>query len=153
MENQTVTHWLFRVGDGEHFISSSKQNIWGIVSSNSFGKYFIGNAKEGDVMWFVKSNSNGLLMAVATFTGIKKREVGPLVCLTATNEELGWTKTDGTWDTEVHYSNLYNLMSCGLFSSIKCPSTIRTYNADKCKVNLPVEYASIVRYSNLSQNM
>jgi len=141
-----TTHWLFRVGDGDHFVSSSKQNIWGIVSSNSFGKYFINKAKAGDKLWFVKSNSKGLLMAVSTYTGIKKREVGPLVSLTATNEELGWTKTNGAWDTEVHYTNLYNLSECGLYSDIKCPSTIRKYNADKCKVNLPSEYVNIVRY-------
>ena len=51
----TITDWILRVGDGENFINSSKYKIWGIQSTNSFGKYFIKHVKIGDRLWFVKS--------------------------------------------------------------------------------------------------
>ena len=145
-------HFLLHIGDGEHFKSSSFYNIWGINSSNSFAKGFIKNIKEDDLLWFVKSKSNGLIIAVATFTCLKKRVIGPLIDLTKTNEELGWTKTNGNWDIEVHFKNLYNLTNCELFSHIKGACGIRLYN-DKCKIDLPIEYKNIIRYSKISLKM
>ena len=109
-------------------------------------------AKEGDLLWFVKSKTNGQLVAVATFTGIKKRILGPLLALTSTDEELGWDKTQGEWDIEIHYKNLYNLTHCSLFSEIKSPLVIRPYNI-KCKVNLIDEYPHIVRYLKITTCM
>ena len=70
---------------------------------------------------------------------MNKRIVGPLLNFTLTNKELGWTETEGNWDTEVHYTDLYNLSDCELYSDIKAACSIRLYN-DKCKVNLPIEY-------------
>ena len=140
--------FILRVGDSVHFKNSSKQNIWGINSKHSFGKFFIKNAKSGDRLWFVKSKSNGLIIAVSTFTHIKERELGPLIAVTQTNEELGWTKQKGEWDTELHYKDLYDVSMLGYVSDIKGTSTIRMYN-EKCKVNLPEEYPLIVRYSKV----
>jgi hypothetical protein len=145
-------HYLLRVGDGEHFKNSSPMSIWGIDSSASCTKGFIKTVKEGDILWFVKSKSNGHLIAVATFTGLKERVTGPLIDLTPSNEELGWTKTEGDWDIEVHYTDLYNIGACELYSGIKSPLVIRKYS-DKCACNLPAEYASIVRYSKVTRGM
>jgi hypothetical protein len=146
-------HFILRIGDGEHFNASSSKCIWGINSKTTLGKWFKSIAKEDDILWFVKSKSKGQIVAVATLTCLKERVIGPLIALTLTNEELGWNKQEGVWDTEVHYKDLYNLTDCDLFSEIKCPSTIRLYDSMKCKVNLPCEYASIVRYSKLKKTM
>ena len=148
-----VTHHLLRVGDSEHFKSSSVRGIWGIKSFIVCGKGFLKIVKPGDVLWFVKGDrSKGLLLAVATFVKVQERVLGPLIPLTATNEELGWTKTEGSWDVEVHFKDLYNIEECELYSEIKGSATIRPYN-EKCKVDLPQEYSNIVRYSKVTRTM
>jgi hypothetical protein len=147
-----TVHYLLRIGDGKHFVRSSIHHIWGVDSKTNDGKWFLSNVKEGDQLWFVQSNSNGKLIATATYSHQKPRELGPLISLTQTNEELGWTETHGDWDVEIHYKNLYNLTECGLYSAIKSPRVFRRYN-EKCKVNLPAEYPYIVRYSNVSLTM
>ena len=126
-------HFLLRVGNGKQFISSSTKSIWGINSTNMEGWWFLKHVHEGDYLWFVTSNSRGKLIALATFTRTMERELGPLIAITSTNEELGWTETDGNWDTEVHYKDLYDLRPFELFSEIKSPRVIRIYN-EKCKI-------------------
>ena len=146
------THWLLRIGDGDHFTSSSSQNIWGIVSTLTCGMHFLRTVKEGDLLWFIQGKTHGKALAVATYVKSKVRETGPLVAFTATNEELGWTKQAGTWDTEIHYKDLYNLSTCSLLTEIKSPGVIRTYS-EKCKVDLPAEYPHIVRYAGVGRSM
>jgi len=140
------TDWLMRVGDGVSFIASSKFNIWGIKSLSSDGMFFLKEVKPGDRLWFVKANTkpSGQLIRVATVVSTQKRELGPLISLTYTNEELGWDK-DG-YDTMIHYKDLYDVEHCKLYSEIISPKVARKYN-EKCKVNLPLEYPYIVRYS------
>jgi len=144
--------WLLRVGDGGNLARSSKFRIWGIKTTNSTGKHFIENVKPGDRLWFVKSKSNGKIVAVATYHSSRPRELGPLIELTLTNEELGWTGNDWTSDTEIHYTHLYGLNECNLLSEIKGPGTIRLYN-EKCLVNLPKEYKYIVKYSKVTTEL
>ena len=146
-----TTDWLLRVGDGNNLVRSSKHKIWGIQSSNSFGKFFIRTVKPGDRLWFIKSKSQGKVLAVATFCLHKKRELGPLIDITLTNEELGWDNVDTDWtsDTEIHYTDLYNVSDCELLTHIKGTSTIRIYNA-KCLVDLACEYTYISKYSKVS---
>ena len=147
-------HFIFSPGQsGEvHFKNSSAQNLWGIDSKKGKGKYFYenANAKPNDILWFVFLNK---IIAVATFVGFNKRENGPLVSLTATNEELGWTEKDGDWDTEVMYKDLYNISDCELYPEIKGQSSIRKYNEETCAINLPAEYLNIVRYSKITRTM
>jgi hypothetical protein len=145
-------HYLLRIGDGDHFNASSTKSIWGINSAHPWCKSFISTIKEGDLLWFVKSKNKGQIVAMATFTKIQERVLGPLIELTLTNEELGWDKSEGYWDTEVHYKDLYNLTECNMFSEIKSSLVIRLYN-DKCKVDLPAEYQHIVRYSKIRNSM
>jgi hypothetical protein len=146
------THWLLRIGDGDHFTSSSSQNIWGIVSTETCGIHFLRTVKDGDLLWFIQGKTHGKALAVATYVKSKVRETGPLVAFTATNEDLGWTKQKGTWDTEVHYKDLYNLSKCSLVTEIKSPRVIRMYN-EKCQVNLPAEYPYIVKYAGVGRMM
>ena len=143
--------WLLRVGDGQNLIRSSKYRIWGIKSTSPNNKYFIKHVKPGDRLWFVKSKSQGKLLALATYRSHNMREFGPLLDISMTNEELGWSGagTDWTSDTEIHYTDLYGLRDCELLTHIKGPSTIRKYD-EKCKVNLAVEYSYIERYSKVT---
>jgi len=79
------------------------------------------------------------------------RELGPLIDSSLTNEEFGWVGSGVDWtsDVEVHYTDLYGLNDCELLTHIKGAATIRR-NSEKCRVNLPVEYSYIVRYSKVT---
>ena len=142
--------WILRAGNGENLKHSSKHRIWGVVAKNSLGKHFIKNVKPGDRLWFVKSKSQGKLIAVATYRSHNKRDFGPLIDISLTDEELGWADSSGgNSDIEVHYTDLYGLSDCELLTHIKGPSTIRKCD-EKCRVNLAVEYSYIVRYSRVT---
>lgn len=146
-----TTDWILRCGDGENLKNSSKYKIWGISSKNPTNKYFLKNVKPGDRLWFVKNKSHGKLVAVAIYRTHNSREFGPLIDISLTNEELGWSGSGEKWtaDTEVHYTDLYGLNDCELLTHIKGVSPIRKYD-EKCRVNLPIEYSYIVRYSKVT---
>jgi hypothetical protein len=151
------SHWLLRVSDGKNFVNSSKYKIWGIRTDNdksNKGKHFIKNVKHGDILWFVTSGSNGKIIAVATYRSHNKRMFGPLI-YTMSNEELGWTNQGPGWtsDTEVHYTDLFNLTTCELLTHIKGQDSIRKYKNDTCHIDLPVEYSYIFKYRNVSFEM
>lgn len=151
-----VQHWIIRVGDGIHFISSSKFNIWGINSKDKCNtSKFLKEVHEGDILWFVTSNSKGKAIAVADFKELKERQTGPLVNFTQTNEELGWTKSEGDWDIEIHFNELYNINELNILTRIRSPRTYRRYsdNIDKIPVNLVEEYANIVKYTKVTREM
>jgi hypothetical protein len=138
--------WFMRVGDGINF-NNSKYYIWGV---NSHGKNLFANMKQGDRLWFIQSKSKGKILAVATYLSHNKRELGPLINLTSSNTELGWA--DGSWDTEVHYTDLYNLSDCMLLTHIESPLNIRKYN-EKCKILLSEAYENIKIYSRITRKM
>jgi hypothetical protein len=145
--------WLLRVGDGNNFIRSSKYKVWGVNSRFSFGKYFIKNVQPGDRLWFIKSKSKGKVLAVATYCSQNERNLGPLLNLTMSNEELGWDNEDTNWtsDFEIHYKELYNLTNCDLLTNIKSALTIRKYK--NCIIDLETEYKYIVKYCKISFEM
>ena len=145
-------HYVLRIGDGVHFKNSSSKQMWGIYSKHGASKSFLSRVREGDLMWFVTSGSKGQIVAVSTFASANARANGPLIDISLTNEELGWTKDKGEWDTEIHYTNLYNLDGYKLFSEIKGNCSIRIYS-EKCKVNLPAEYPQIFRYLKIQSSM
>jgi len=146
-----ATHWILRCGDGENLKNSSTYRIWGISSKISTNKYFLKHVKHGDILWFVRNKSQGKLVAVATYLSHNLRDVGPLINISLTNEELGWTGSKKDWnvDIEVHYTDLYGLINCELLTHIKGAATIRKYD-EKCIVNLPIEYSYIVKYSRVT---
>jgi hypothetical protein len=149
-----TTDWLLRVGNGDNLKNSSKHRIWGIQSTTPTNKHFLKNVRPGDRLWFVKNNSQGKIIAVATYRSHNNRILGPLVNTTMSNEELGWIGEGPDWtsNTEIHYSDLYGLDNCDLLTHIKGPSTIRKYD-EKCRVNLAVEYSYITRYSKITFNL
>lgn len=147
-------HWLIRIGDGKNFINSSEKGIWGMSTKNNTNvQSFLNKAKEGDLLWFITGRSNGKVLAMSEYISNNKRQDGPLIPITYTNEELGWTKSDGdgSWDYEVHYTKMYNLNELDLQTEIKSSATVRKYN-EKCKVTLPKEYKNIVKYSRISNS-
>ena len=152
MINITPKHWLLRIGDGKHFTNSSSHSLWGINSQHPGFSHFLQNIKEGDLLWFIKGATGGQAIAVATYKESKERMLGPLISMTMTNEELGWTEKQGDWDYEVHFTNLYNLTECNIFTKIQGPIEVRVYN-EKCCVDLPHEYSYIVRYSKVTSSM
>jgi|TARA_Y100000389_G_C17227956_1_gene396657 hypothetical protein len=148
------THWVFRVGDGTNFKNSSRYKIWGIQSTTNDSKCFIKNVKPGDILWFITNKSQGLIIAASTYRSHNKREFGPLLDISMTNTELGWTNDETDWisDIEIHYTDLYNVSKCELLTKLKRQSSILRYNQNCC-VELPVEYSSIVRYSKVTTSM
>ena len=132
------TNWLFRVGNSVELFNSSVFNIWGINESTSDSKFFLKKAKPGDCLWFVKGNSQGLIIAVAIFERYVKRVNGE--CMTY--EQLGWTNFPGLCDTDIHFKNFKKIENLNLKSQIKSPKVIRTYN-EKCLINLPEMYSRI----------
>lgn len=146
-----TTDWTIRVGDGSNFRRSCRHRIWGIQTTTStHGKHFVKNVKPGDRLWFVTSNSNGRIIAVATYRSHNTRVLGPLLELSMTSEELGWTGEGPDWtsNVELHYTDLYGLNDCELLTHIKGQTTIMKYN-EKCMIDLPAEYPQIVRYSKV----
>ena len=137
--------WLFRVGSGINFKNSSKYQIWGFKSHNR-NLMFRKDARTGDRLWFIINKSHGKVIAVATYVFHNNRELGPLIDISRTNEELGWDKEgDGNWNIEIHYTDLYNLVECSLNTNIQGQVTIRKYKEGLC-IDLPTEYTYIVKY-------
>ena len=137
----TIKHWLFRVGpDASNLYACSKHNIWGVNSSNSNARKFVREANQGDIIWFVKGASKGLLISYATYVQSIKRVKGENM----TDEELGWfyqcpwVKNTG-WDIEIQFENYSDIENMGLLSKIQQSANPRRYS-EKCMVNLPRVY-------------
>ena len=148
-----TTDWILRAADGENLKRSSKYKIWGIVSTISVGKNFIKNVKPGDRLWFVVNGGLGQAISVATYRSHNERQLGPLINLTMTNDEVGWDNNGPNCDTEIHYTDLYNLTECEIYTHIGGQTSVRCFATSRCAVDLPVEYSYIVRYSKVSRNM
>jgi hypothetical protein len=146
-------NYLLRVGNGNNFMNSVPLSIWACKSKY---KTFLSNVKEGDKLWFIRNKQkgsphNGKVIAVADFVCKNKRETGPLVSITPDNEELGWDQVGDTCDIEIHYTNLYLLNECNLYTGQNGQSAVVEYEhiKEKCLVNLCVEYEYIVKYCNV----
>ena len=140
-----ATHWLLRVGDGDEFKSASKYTLWGMDSHKPVNANFLKQVQPGDLLWFVRNKSNGKLLGVATYKAHGKRILGPIVDLSKTNEELGWSG-DMKINIEIKYKDLYDLEYCDMLTGIKGQTNVRRYN-EKCLLDLPAEYERIVKYS------
>jgi hypothetical protein len=136
--NFIPTNYLIRVGDATHLWNSKQFNIWGLNSSTTGTKYFLSNVKPGDCLWFVKGNSQGLIIAAAIYEQTVKRVNGECFPF----EKLGWVNVPGSWDTDIHFNNFKKIDNMKLLSHIKSPLNPRAYNS-KCLVNLPEMYSQI----------
>jgi hypothetical protein len=139
--------WILRIGNGIHFSNSAPRGIWGINTKHPDGKYFTRGVRPGDRLWFVRNKTENLLCAVAVFTENMKRETGPLIPLTLTDEDLGWNDTLGEWDTEVHFKELQNITPLGLqIQKRLARNSINVYSKEKHGENLPEEFRCIMKY-------
>lgn len=145
-----VQDWLI-IFNNNNFQNSSKFNIYGLNSLSKTNNSFLNNVEKGDRLWFIPSKSNREIIAVCLYEYYKKREIGPLINISKTDEELNWIGNDN-WDIEIHYSNLYNLTECYLYSGIKGQTSIRKYNLFNCDINLPNEYLNILKYSRITKS-
>lgn len=135
-------HYLLRVGDGNHFRSSAPKFIWGVHNKTAM-KGVLNRLKKGDILWFVLGASKGKLLAVAEYVSHNERVTGPLVALTETNEELGWTETHGNWDVEIHYKGL-KFLDIDVLTGIKGGAAGRQYKgAATTAVNLRALYPTL----------
>lgn len=147
-----MNHWLLRVGDGQNFINSSDKKIWGVNSKGH--KSFLTKIQEGDILWFIKNKSKGKILGMAKFKSYNKREFGPLINLSLTNDELGWDDSTTNWilDIEIHYDELYNLNNCNLLTNLKGITSVRQYKKEKIELDLDEEYKNIIKYAYITNN-
>ena len=134
-------HYLLRIGDGVHFRASSSRAVWGVHNKTAM-KGVLNRVKKGDFLWFVLGGTKGKLLAVAEYVSQNERVTGPLIALTATNEELGWTETPGDWDVEIHYKGLKWLDSQTILTEIKGGAAGRQY---KGATTTPVDLRALSR--------
>lgn len=92
--------YIVHVGDAKNFNASKHKHIWCFKSTTACWINFMRNVNPGDILCFIKQG--GFVVGFAQYESHKKRELGPLISLTITNEELGWTRP-GEWDMELHY--------------------------------------------------
>lgn len=151
-ELRKMTDWYVRIVDGKNFKASMKQGMWACKSGASDGKCFLSNAAEGDKLWFITSYPYGSkIYAVATFVKTAKRELGPLISVTMTDEEIGWKPgpNGANWDTEIRFKDLYIIEPLGFVHKAKCQASI--FRVRDTEIDLNTEHANIVKYSNLTK--
>jgi hypothetical protein len=158
MSTSTITttklHWLFRVGDGTNLKNSSRYQIWGIKSRGSGSKNFMKNARQGDILWFIKGASHGRAIAFATYNSHNNRQLGPLIDLSLNNEELGWSGGGDISDVEIKYTNLYNIYNLNICTELQNHLVIRKYNPEEYEIDLIQKYNDIVNiYNNVSREL
>jgi hypothetical protein len=142
-----MTNWYIRIHDGKNFKASMKKGLWACKSFASDGKCFLSNAVDGDQLWFILGKPyGGEMYAVATFVKTMKRETGPLISVTMTDEEIGWEAgpNGSSWDTEIHFRDLYIIESLHLVHNAKCQSSI--FRVRDSEIDLDTEYTNIVKY-------
>ena len=134
--------WILRVGDGQNFNNSSNHEIWGVKSNCC--KNILKRIRSGDRLWFVKNGSGGKLIGVSIYCSHNTRVFGPLLNISMTDKELGWTSKHrvSPWDIEIHYTDLYRLEHLCLLTYIKGQTPVREYN-ENCKIDLLAEYNMI----------
>lgn len=111
-------HFIIFIGDGVNFKNSFPKRIWGVDSNKLSPKSFLNKVNVGDLMWFIKNNTNRRIFAVATFTGKNQRVFDSTINRTLTNDELGWAG-EGGWDTEIHYRDFYDVSECNIETGIR----------------------------------
>jgi hypothetical protein len=141
-------HWFVRVGNGTNFKGSIKSKIWALKSWASDGKNFLSYALEGDILWFLTNWEAGKkIIGMATFVSTRNRELGPLISVTRTNKELEWS--DGSWDVEIHFKDLYLIDKLNLLPNVKFQSSLIKVTSTKCTIDFDLEYANILKYSQV----
>jgi hypothetical protein len=121
--------------------------MWALKSYACDGKNFLSYAQQGDNLWFIKGKPyGGEIYAVAKFVKTNKRQLGPLISVTMTDEELGWKSgpNGSNWDTEIHFKDIYMIESLHLIHNAKCQSSI--FQVRHSEIDLDTEHANIVKY-------
>lgn len=146
--------WIIRCGNGDNLWNAKSRGytLWAINSKKA-GKSILTDARTGDTLVFVRKRDlktgegNRQAIAFATFVRHAERILGPLIAASPTNEDLGWT--EGEWDTEIHYRDLYDIRDCGItLDGLQTAATIMRYQkGGQVTVDLEKEYDNVCRYS------
>ncbi len=140
-----VTHWIVRIGNATNFKASMDKKVWGIIGSHSSSKHFMKHAEEGDVLWFLTNYKVGKkFIGLATFKSHRMREIGPLISLTPTNEELGWD--DKNADVEIHYDDLFWIEDLNMTGTYSFQFNVIKTTSVKSDYDFATEYANITKY-------
>jgi len=75
------------------------------------------------ILWFVHKGSKAIASYVAIFDKLIPRELGPLVNVTMSSEDLGWEKGD-KYDTEVTYTDIVDIRTARVDTGcLRCQSS------------------------------
>lgn len=102
----------FKVSVLDRMMDSNKQPIWGY---NKHKRQTVDKllrektAQGGAYVFFLPSGPDGICGLGKV--SVADRNIGPLISIDETNEEIGWTTsaTDGGWDVEVRLSEYWDL--------------------------------------------
>lgn len=135
-----ATDWIVRVGNGKNFNILSKFNIWGgVFPKDPF-------VLPGDRLWFVKSKSDGLILAVATLIKMEERKAGPLTEISFPQGKLDGKEKKYT--ILVHFKDLCQLEESKILTNAKSPFPFLKYQG---KLNLSSIYDNILTKSSVKQ--
>ena len=150
-----VKHYIIQVGQSHNFIIMSSKNKWYIQDK---WKSFCDNVKEGDILWFSANKDtndlyHGKIIAVATFVSKNEKDFSSPLKI----EDAGCGVRDKGPDCniEIHYTNLYNLISVKLYTGLeRQPRITFCENIKKgFLINYAEEYERIVKYSQITNTM
>ncbi len=139
-------NFIIRIADGTNFWKSDRYSIFGV--SDIGAKTIINSCEKGDFLWFCTRNSNGQLVAVATFDKIIPRFKGVNKYDKITDEEFGWTGEGWNCNYLIKYTNRYNLELENVYSGIKGQTQVRCIDNKKnfcpTMINLDEIYKNII---------
>jgi len=141
-------HWIIRISDGINF-KNSKYLFWGVKrGKNDCLKSIVKKFKEGDILWFITNKKNGgKIIGMAEYVNFFDKKDEPLISINSiSNEEQNWT--EGEYDIQIHYKNLYNTEKQNIRGCFVGMSCIFYYDRIKDKIdkNLYNEYDNYIYY-------
>jgi len=103
--------WIFVIPKDkvENFKNSKKFNEWAIKISekSSNAKSFNNKVRKGDILYFVcKGEYKKSIIASCIYISHEERNIGPLVSIDRTNEELGYVEGKKDWNYKIIYTKL-----------------------------------------------
>ncbi len=147
--------WLIRVGRGGNFAEAIplKRYDFRITKSNGYqhNKVFRDEARSGDRLWFIKSNSGGEIIAMAIFERWSYRSwIEDL-----TDTEIGYENPNKiVWAATMFYTDLYDFRGRPqnrkfLLGRTPMTSIMLVSQTTTCTINLPLLYENIMMYGNI----
>lgn len=146
-------HWIIRVGNGMNLDILKQHKMWLFnKDANSNYKHFMNNYNIDDVIWFMVSGSKNKLIGMTKIKLIKKRELGPLINISLSDEELELVNpSNKLWNTELHFDTYFDISKINISypACIRSPIPIFKIHIEHLQFFID-EYDKIIKYSNIS---